>query len=173
MNKHTFLILFPLLSLLCTMSLAQANPGFTGEWVTDRELSTALDPFNRIELNITVHGSEIHIEETYTTGRRNNTERFPLDTHKAINVVPVTGWMDNRHLGAFIGGDKTMNIKADWADEGNTLRLEANFILETAQGDTPVRTYTEYRLSRDGERLTRIDLRSTRNRPVIRVFHRR
>lgn len=161
------------LGCLAAWSAAEANPGFAGEWVTDSDLSSALDPFSRIELNIAVDGTEIHIEETYTTGRRRNTNTYTLDTAVDVNVVPIDWWADNRHIGAFIGGDKTVLIRADWVDNGETLRLQSDFILQTSQGETPVRATSEYRLSRNGERLTRIDLRSSRNLPVVRVFKRR
>lgn len=94
-----------LLAGLTGAAMAQGNSGFAGNWVTDPELSSALDPFSRIELEIEVEGTRILIKETYTTGRRNNTEFFPLDTAREVNVVPVTWWIDNRHIGAFIGGD--------------------------------------------------------------------
>lgn len=168
-------ILFYTAAMVCLAALpaAQANPGFAGEWVTDRELSSALDPFNRIELTIAVDGTTIEMVETYTTGRRRASNTYQLDTSVDTNIVPIDWWADNRHIGAFIGGDKTMRIRADWVDNGQTLRLESNYILQTSQGETPVRGYSEYRLSRDGERLTRIDLRSSRNLPVVRVFKRR
>lgn len=68
---------FLLLAGLTGAAMAQGNSGFAGNWVTDPELSSALDPFSRIELEIEVEGTRILIKETYTTGRRNNTEFFP------------------------------------------------------------------------------------------------
>lgn len=171
--KNTKLLLMAgLISLLAPL-LTHANDAFSGEWVTVRELSTALDPFSRIELKIDVDGSEIILEELYSTGRRFNAETYKLDTKKKKNVVPITWWSANRHLGAYIGGDKTMTIMANWIDDGSTLQLESHFVLETSQDETPVRTYSEYRLSRGGERLTRLELRSTRPLPIVHVFERK
>jgi len=160
-----------LLSLLpVTVS---ANTEFSGEWVTDRELSTPLDPFRRIELDIEVRGRKVIIEELYTTGRRNISETYTLDTRKKWSKVPVDMWPSNRHIGATIGGDNTMRIQAGWIDGGKTLQLKSHYILESSQGETPVRSYVEYRLSRDGKRLTRLELRSSRNLPVVHVFNRK
>lgn len=152
---------------------ASANEQLAGSWVTDTKLSTALDPFRRIELNIAVEATVVTIEETYTTGRRGHTETYVIDTSKALNLVPISWWPANRHIGAYIGGDKVMKIEADWVDSGATLRLASHFILETSQSETPVRTYTEYRIARDGSRLTRLELRSSRNLPIVHVFKRK
>lgn len=171
--KITQSLIAATLITLMTGLPAQGNEAFSGEWVTIRELSTALDPFRRVELTIDVDGSEIIMEELYTAGRRFNAETYKLDTRKKKTVNPITWWSANRHIGAFIGGDKTVTMMAEWVDDGSTLKVESSFILETSQSETPVRTYAEYRLSRDGERLTRLEMRSTRSLPIVHVFERR
>jgi hypothetical protein len=169
----------PLLNLLVILSVflplvpVSANEAFTGTWVTDAKLSSALDPFRRVELEIDVKGGQVILVETYTTGRRSHTETYVLNTDKEENVVPISWWSANRHIGAYLGGDKTLRMQADWIDNGTTLRITSHFLLETSQAETPVRSYTEYRLSRDGQRLTRLELRSTRNLPVIHVYNRK
>ena len=40
------------------------------------------------------------------------------------------------------------------------------------QGEQPIRIYTEYRLSPEGDRLDVLELRSTRPRPIHYVFTR-
>lgn len=171
-KNHKLLFLMGLLALVLATP-ARANENFEGEWVTIRELSTALDPFRRIELNIAVDGNRVVIDELFTAGRRFNAETYELNTKKKENIIPITWWSANRHIGAYIGGDKTMRIQADWVDAGQTLKLQSDYVLATQQGETPVRTYTEYRLSRDGKRLTKLELRSSRPLPIVHVFERR
>lgn len=149
-----------------------ANPGFSGKWQVERKLSDAIDPWSRINLDISVEGDRVIIEEMVSAGRRKNSQTYVLDLTKTDNVVPVGWWTGNRHIGAYLGGDGTMKIHAKWLDDGQTLQLESTYILQTSQGETPVRTYTEYRLSHHGKRLTRMILRSTRNRPILHVFTR-
>ena len=149
-----------------------ANPGFSGKWQIDRDLSSAIDPWSRIALDISVEGDLIIIEEMVSAGRRKNSQTYELDLTKKENVVPIRWWTGNRHIGAYMGGDGTMKIHAKWLDDGQTLQLESTYILQTSQGETSVRNYIEYRLSRDGKRLTRMILRSTRNRPILHVFSR-
>lgn len=166
------LLMYLIPVLLVTAAPTHANEAFSGTWVTNPELSTALDPFRRVILEIEVDGPKITLTEKYDAGRRNNTEVYPLSTAVDVNVVPITWWSANRHIGAYIGGDKTMRIEADWIDGGRTLVLKSNFVLETSQSETPVRTYAEYRLSRDGTRLTRLELRSSRDLPIVHVYER-
>jgi hypothetical protein len=78
----------------------------------------------------------------------------------------------DRHIGAYIGGDGTETMQSEWLDGGRTLRVESRYVLATSQGETPVRSTFEYRLSPDGEELTVIELRSTRNLPIVHVFTR-
>ncbi len=171
--KTEKMLLFAGLLALVLGAPARANEKFEGEWVTIQELSTALDPFRRIELKIVIDGSRIVLDELFTAGRRFHGETYDLNTKRKENIVPISWWGANRHIGAYIGGDKTMRIEANWVDGGQTLKLESDFVLATQQGETPVRTYTEYRLSRDGKRLTKLEFRSSRPLPIVHVFERR
>ena len=45
-------------------------------------------------------------------------------------------------------------------------------ILETSQADTPVRVIREMRLSDDENTLVVIELRSSRDKPIVRYFKR-
>lgn len=168
----------PFLILFCSLLVAgllpavlHANPDFSGEWLIDREASTAIDPWSRIALEISVEEDAVTIARTVTTGRRNHTERYPLSIGESVDV-PIDWWTGNRHIGAYIGGDGTQAIRAEWLDDGRTLRTEADYVLAASQGETAARTYTEYRLSPDGSELRVLKLRSSRDRPILHTFNR-
>ncbi len=152
------------------LTATHANPDFSGQWKIDTEKSTALDPWNTLNLIIDVQGDTVSITRHFSTGKRNAKESMTLDTTVASQVVEVEGWWDNRHIGAYLGGDKKQTVEAKWLDAGRTLQLNINMILETAQGDSPVRVLREIRLSRDGQTLRVLQLRSSRNIPIVRVF---
>lgn len=171
MMKAKIAPIFCFLSLFA-LSLAEANPQLAGKWKIDRDLSTAFDPWRSIELEIEVDGSRVTIEELHTTGRRRSAQVYELDLGKPSNVVPVSLWTGNRHIGAYIGGDGTMRVDADLVDEGRTLALECHYVLDTSQGSTPVRSHKEFRPSADGDQLIVMELRSSRPRPVLYVFNR-
>lgn len=160
------------LALLMSSVSAIANTQFAGNWKLIPDISSAVDPWRTITLDIDVQGDVVSIDERVDAGRRHITENYRIDTSKEVNHVPIEMWTGNRHIGAFIGGDGTMAISAEWVDDGKTLKLISNYTLEVSQGDTPVRSYTEYRISREGDRLTRLELRSSRNRPIVHVFAR-
>ena len=158
------------LSALGSPAAAQTAP-LAGSWDIDPAAGTAIDPWSRIHLDITIDGDAITIGRTFSAGRRVTSQVYPLKLGETV-AVPVKWWAGNRHIGAYMGGDMTEKIRADWMDGGQTLKLESHYILSTSQGETPVRSTFEYRLSPDGRELTVIELRSSRNKPVVHVFHR-
>jgi hypothetical protein len=95
-----------------------------------------------------------------------------LDLAKDVNVVPVEWWPDNRHIGAYIGPDRTKRVRVELLDEGRLLRTSADLVLATQQGERAVNILSDYRVSANGAVLTLIELRSTRNDPIVYVFTR-
>jgi len=151
---------------------AQANPDFSGRWKIDTEQSTPLDPWRTLEIEISVKGDSVSIGRYYSAGSRVAQETMVLDMTLASQEVTVEGWWDNRHIGAYLGGGKKETVAAKWLDEGRTLQLNIDMILETSQGDAPVHVMREMRLAEDGMTLTVTQIRSSRNLPIVRVFNR-
>ena len=165
---------------LFTFSLtAGANPAFSGLWTisaaetTTRDpeaRSTATDPWRNLDIEIEVDGDQVSIIRSFRGGTRIAQETMTVDTSIPSQIVTVEGWWDNRHIGAYLGGDKEQTVAARWLDDGQTLQLNIEMILDTSQAETPVRVLREMRLSEDGEVLAVIELRSSRNKPVVRFF---
>lgn len=158
----------------CLLNLAHAGmevPALSGSWTIDREASSPIDPWSRITLEIGVDGDAVNIERTVSTGRRTSSQAYPIIVGE-VSKVPVSWWTGNRHIGAYMGGDGTETLTAQWLDGGRTLRVESSYVLRTSQGETAVRSYYEYRLEPDGNQLTVIELRSSRSQPVVHVFKR-
>jgi hypothetical protein len=161
-----------MLSSCLLVSYASAgDPGISGEWTIDREASTAIDPWSRIDLTIEVEGDSITLTRRISAGRRFHKQVYPLQVNKTIKVK-VDWWTCNRHIGAYMGDDGIERINTRWKDQGRTLCLQSHYKLRTQQGETPVRSYFEYRLSPCGKELTVIELRSSRNQPQVHVFRR-
>lgn len=95
-----------------------------------------------------------------------------LDLTQTRNVIKVDMWPDNRHLGAYITDSHTKTVRGEWLNSGRVLRLNTDLTLATQQGETPVNILSQYKLSTNGELLTLVELRNTRNRPVFYVFKR-
>ena len=168
--KHLKRLLILSMILAPLFSTAHANPGFNGRWQIDTSRSTALDPWRSLAIEITVEGDQVSITRFFGGGTRVAQESMTVDTTVSTQSVEVEGWWDNRHIGAYLGGGKKQTVEARWLDEGQTLQLKIEMILETSQGDAPVRVHREMRLSRDGQTLRVLQLRSSRNLPVVRVF---
>ena len=143
-----------------------------GTWRYDAARSTELSSWGALRLVITVDGTRVSLTRQFTAGRRNFDEVTALDLAQAVSVVPVEWWPDNRHIGAYIGGDKTKRIRAELLDGGRLLRTSADLVLATQQGERAVNILSDYRVSANGAQLTLIELRSTRNDPIVYVFNR-
>jgi hypothetical protein len=158
-------------------SLLQASPiesGFDGTWVLDPDLSTAIDPWRRLSIEIASDGEGVVLKRMWRGSREGGAfaDSVRLVPGRTVESTPMGQWPDNRHLGAYIAGDRTKTVASRWEDEGHTLVTESELTVSTQQGERPIRIYTEYRLSPEGDRLDVLELRSTRPRPVHYVFTR-
>lgn len=171
------LLLLPLLLLAALLSgradapPAAANAGLDGAWRIDLARSTELSPWKDYDLTITTAGDTITLRRRLAWGRREFSDEMTVSPATAT-TVPVALWPDNRHLGAYIGGDRTKRVLARWLDAGRILRLSTDLVLSTQQGERAVNILSDYKVSANGTRLILTELRSTRNRPVVYVFTR-
>jgi len=167
-------IVFPVLLFglwLILPSAAVANPDLAGSWVTIPGEGTSTDPWGRLYLDISIDGKDITVTKTVGGGRRTHSQVYPLKIGRKVDVK-VDWWTENRHIGAYSTGDKIETIRANWLDDKAVLRTESVITLQTSQGNTSVRTYAEYRISDSGKKLTVIQLRSSRDRPLVYVYER-
>lgn len=152
----------------------EAAAAFAGSWQLDADRSTAIDPWRRLTLDLAFDGDAVIVERRWRGSREGGS------TLDSVRVVPggpaatakLEQWPDNRHLGAYLAGDSTKTVTARWLDDGRTLATESRLTVSVQQGTQPIRIYTEYRLSPDGDRVDVLELRSTRPRPVHYVFRR-
>lgn len=162
---------FLLILLLGGFTAASASP-IAGVWRINLERSTELSPWRTYDLTIEVAGDDVTIKRKLAWGRRVYEDVTPVNVATPVNVVPADFWPDNRHLGAYMGGDKTKKIRAEWLDGRRLLRLSSDLVLDTQQGPRKVNILSDYKVSANGAQLTLTELRSTRNRPVVYVFER-
>lgn len=153
------------------VSLATDLSPLAGSWKIDLARSTELSPWKDYELTITTDGATATIQRRLAWGRREFSDEMKIDTGQ-VATIPVAMWPDNRHLGAYIGGDRTKRVRAEWLDAGRVLRLSTDLVLATQQGDRAVNILSDYKVTANGAQLILTELRNTRNRPVVYVFTR-
>ncbi|MFI5355869.1 MAG: hypothetical protein ACHQ4G_00895 [Opitutales bacterium] len=166
--RHCFLLGLILLGGAVAL---RASP-LAGLWRLEPDRSTDLPAWEALDLDIQVQGQVVTITRKFAAGRRTFEDVAAVDLAKPFTVVPVAWWPDNRHIGAYIGGDKTERLHGEWVDGGRVFRLTVDLVLATQQGSHPVNILSQYTVSTNGRQLTLIELRSTRNRPVTYVFRR-
>lgn len=168
MSRLKFLLSF---LLLAAGPLAAAEHPLAGAWRIDLARSTELSPWKDYELTISTAGDTVTIGRRLAWGRREFSDTMTLSP-AAVATVPVAMWPDNRHLGAYIGGDRTKRVRTEWVDAGRVLRLSTDLVLATQQGDRAVNILSDYKVTANGAQLILTELRSTRNRPVVYIFTR-
>ncbi|WP_438479817.1 hypothetical protein [Oleiharenicola lentus] len=170
---RSYLILISLLlgSLFARAHAAPAETLLAGTWHIDLAHSTELSPWKDYTLTISVDGDAIKIHRWLAWGRREFSDEMIVRTDRA-EKIPVEMWPDNRHLGAYIGGDRTKTVRAEWLDDKKVLRIFSDLVLDTQQGARAVNILSNYKVSSSGTMLTVTELRSTRNRPTVYVFTR-
>lgn len=143
-----------------------------GSWRYDADRSTDLSGWISLELVIAVDGPRVTLTRHYAAGRRTFDDVEAIDLSKTVNVVTAHAWLDNRHIGFYLGGDKTKKIKFRVLNEGRLLRTSADLVLATQQGERAVNVLRNYKVSSNGLQLTLTELRSSRDDPIIYVFRR-
>ncbi len=154
-------------------SAVDATP-FTGAWALDPERSRAIDPWRNLSLEIEADGDGVILKRLWRGSLEGGaaTDSVRLVPGTTVRSAPMLQWPDERHLGVYITGDRTKTVASRWEDDGRTLVTESALTVSTQQGERPIRIYTEYRLSPEGDRLDVLELRSTRPRPIHFVFAR-
>lgn len=170
MSFRCFLLL---LGLLTAAAAAPASPArLQGTWRFDPARSTNLAAWRSFDLIIQASDQSVTLQRRLGWGRRVHEETMQLPLDGSRTAVPVPYWADNRHIGAYIGGDGHKQVQARLLDGGRVLRIESDLTVETQQGDRAINILSDYHLSTDGRTLTLMEIRSTRSRPVVTVFTR-
>lgn len=160
--------------LVIVLACAPPDAPFTGTWTLMEDRSTSVDPWRSFMIEMQVDGPRITLKRIWGGNREAGTytDSMTIRTDGSVHEVPMEQWPDNRHLGAFLAGDSTKRVTAEWLDDGQTLRVETRLQVRTSQGVRPIRIYSEYRVSPDDRHLTLLELRSTRPRPLHYTFAR-
>ena len=150
--------------------MATANPALAGHWQLDTTQSTALDGWNKMDLTIGLDGSKVSVDYRmqWRATVHEATNVFDTDTPVALDEFFR---VEQRHMAVYPAKHGVTKAVAKWIDGDKTLLTEALTPVEVSQGDVMMRITTEYRVSETGDRLTVIELHSSRNRPLVYVFN--
>jgi len=147
---------------------------FSGHWTMDVSRSSAIAPWTQCSLTIAASDGAVEIDRSLNwDDNRSAKQAIRASTDgRTVTANPVTYWVETWFNNAYIGGDKSERVTAEWLDVGRVLKVEAKLTLNLQQGDHPVHIYDEYHLSADGQTLRLYEIRSTRNQPLTYLFTR-
>jgi len=162
-----------IVSLAILMMGAHQPDHLAGEWELVADASTPVDPFRNLALEVRLESASVVIVRTWMgSDNIRGVDSLRVVPGDVAQAVPMLSWLDNRHLGVRVGTDSTRQVSAHWKDDNRTLAVEQQMMVASSQGATPLRIYSEYRSTPDGNTLEVIELRSTRPRPMSYVFRR-
>lgn len=164
----------PGLVLLVILMMGAHQPeNLAGEWELVADASSPVDPFRNLALDVRIDGAAVVLVRTWMgSDNVRGVDSLRVIPGEAAQTVPMQFWLDNRHLGVRVSPDSARQVSAQWKDDHRTLAVEQQMTVETSQGATPLRIYSEYRSTPDGNTLEVIETRSTRPRPMAYVFRR-
>ncbi len=155
---------FPLL-----VSLADSD--WNGRWRLDVARSSALDGWTNMDIGIQTSGSEVSITHDMRWRSTRVLKTNVVNTRRTVKI-PDFFRIEARHMAVYAPKTFAATVSSEWLDAGRALRVEAELPVEVSQGDATIRIYSEYRMGEGGETLTLIELRSSRNNPLVYRFRR-
>ncbi len=137
----------------------------------DPKLSTALDGWHRMDLGFALDGSKVAVTHHMQWRSTKVSATNVLDTAQPVDLKGFFR-VEARHMAIYPARDGVTHATATWLDDGRTLRVEATTPVEVSQGKGSIRLYQEYRIDELGKTLMFIELRSSRDTPLVYVLHR-
>jgi hypothetical protein len=152
------------LCLLPSAALA-GDSGFGGRWRLDTEHSSALDGWSAMDLVVREDGTRVSLRHDMAWRKTRVSATDTVDTARQV-AIPGFFRIDQRHMAVYGLPKAAAQVRAEWLDDGRTLRVEALVPLEVSQGMRTMRIYDEYRLIEGDRELILIELHGTRPRPL-------
>lgn len=163
-------LIFLLLGLVgASLGAATGSPEFEGRWRLDPAASSTLDGWTAMDLALKIDGDEVAIRHDMRWRRTRVSQTNVVNTARPVELADFFR-VEARHMAVYPLKDTLTPVTAGWLDGGRTLRVEAVTSVEISQGEALMRIYQEYRVAEGGGTLTLIELRSSRNRPLVYVF---
>ena len=176
MNKlRLILSALVLIVLLPGLGLAKGNSHFNGKWELIPKKSSEISLYRTLSLDIQTHGTSVRIIQQWGN-RRSFRDTLNLKTGGAVNKIRIKNrvFPTNVFMGLSKMVGKIEKVKANWEDDGNTLRVEENYPVWSSQGKSMVSATHTYQLQKDPNVLMLTVHRSTRNaEPEIRYILKR
>ena len=142
---------------------------FDGRWELVPERSSSLDGWTSMNFILEVKGDQIDI--TYDMHWR-STHVVATNSVNTMKTVKVPNFfrVEQRHMAVYPKKDSISPVSAEWLDNGRTIKVIAMVPVEVSQGESTIRIDSEFRLGAGDDRLTVIELHSTRNNPLVYRF---
>lgn len=166
MFKHARFFVWYSLSILALAATAfgQGNPEFDGKWRLIPAKSSEIGLYGTLSLEFQQHETTVTLIQNWGTPRFFLTDTLRMQTSGEVNNAPVRDreFASNVFMGLYLPVGANRQITATWENQGEMLRVEERFTIQSSQGKSNFTSIHTYSLSNDKETLTYQIARSTR-----------
>ncbi len=174
--KKKVLKLFSLfLLLILFQSCTQSDATIYGTWKLDKKKSTDLVTWRYRNLEMEILKSEIYLTiiknwKHKRYGNWSDTLIFiPGAEQNKIRVhSPI--WQENWYMGVLSKTNSDKAVSGKWEKPDKKLQMITEQVVEISQGETTVKTTSDFRVNRKGDVLTVIEKRSSRPSEIKLIF---
>ncbi|MDZ7386316.1 MAG: GxGYxYP family putative glycoside hydrolase [candidate division KSB1 bacterium] len=151
------------LLLLNARAFADGNPEFSGTWKLIPDLSTEIDLYATLTIDVTLKENGVLLVQTWGTSRR-FVDSLDLRTDGVAIKVPVKNrvFPTNVFMGLAMPVGSERELVAHWENGGSVLKLRESFTVRGSQGLSQVACTHTYELREGGDILIYEIVRSSR-----------
>ncbi|MDW7679348.1 MAG: hypothetical protein SCK70_02215 [bacterium] len=176
--KKSILSAFSLMLLIIfAQACSETDSVIFGKWKLNLEKSTDIAPwrYRQLELEIVQNENELQLIHNWKHRRHGDW----VDTLKLVpggdtvkSIIRSPHWVENWFMGVLSKENSVRTTVGEWEKPGKYLKTSTEQMVEISQGETNIRTYRSYQISRYGNELTVIEKRSSRPAEIRLVFDR-
>jgi len=174
--KKKVLKLFSLfLMLILIQSCTQSDATIYGKWKLNRQKSTDLVTwrYRNLEMEIIKKESELTIFKNWKSKRNGDwSDTLSFTPDSAAKEIKITSpiWQENWYMGVLSKTNSIKTVSGKWETPDNKLQMISEQVVEISQGETTVKTSSDFRVNRKGDVLTVIEKRSSRPSEIKLIF---
>jgi hypothetical protein len=175
MKKKIVYLLSLLLLFIFIQACSKTDATIYGTWKLDKKKSTDLVTwrYRNLEMDISQNESDLTIIKNWNHRRSGNwSDTLTFTPGAEPNKIRVNSpiWQENWYMGVLSKTNVDRKVSGLWEKHDKKLKMTAEQIVEISQGETTVKTVSDFAVNRKGDVLTVIEKRSSRSSEIKLVF---
>lgn len=175
MKKKVVKLFSLFLMLLIIQSCTKSDATIYGTWKLNKKKSTDLVTwrYRNLEIEIIKNETDLTILKNWNHRRSGNWSDTVIFTpgaepNKVMVHSPI--WQENWYMGVLSKTNCEKTVSGKWENPDKKLQMISEQVVEISQGETTVKTTSDFGVNRKGDILTVVEKRSSRPSEIKLVF---